>query len=190
MAHNLRPFRQYSENDVINLFAFSGAQENAAAGIVATKGVAVKVAVGWNNQSGYNPVELLGDVGASYQNVVSQRYGVSPKIQIAASGDAVLGLTLMDVRELDENGEKLIFNPRKAAEMGVVVSGQAVPVLTKGLVTYSGATQGVAAGNIAFVSGTAGELAGAASLPAATTKVGKWLSANDSAGIALLKIEL
>ena len=96
----------------------------------------------------------------------------------------------MDVRELDENGEKLIFNPRKAAEMGVVLSGQAVPVLTKGLVTYSGATQGVAVGNFAFVSGTAGELAGAATLPGLTTKVGKWLSANDSAGIALLKIEL
>jgi len=189
MAHNLRPFRQYSENDVINLFAFSGAQENAAAGIVATKGVAVKVAVGWNNQSGANPVELLGDVGASYLNVVSQRYGVAPKIQLAASGDAVLGLTLMDVRELDENGEKLVFKPQKAAEMGVVISGQAVPVLTKGLVTYSGASN-VGVGYVAYVSGAAGELAGASALPTNATKVGKWLSNNDSAGIALLKIEL
>jgi hypothetical protein len=189
MAHNLRPFRQYNEMDVVNLFAYSGNAENGAAGIVATKGLAVKVAVGWTNDANSNPVELLGSVGASYNNVVSQRYGVKPKVTIAASGDAVLGLTLMDVRELDENGEKLVFNPRKAAEMGVVVSGQAVPILTKGLVTYSGAL-GAAVGNVAYVSGTAGEIAGAATLPTNATKIGKFLSNNDANGTALLKIEL
>ena len=189
MAHNLKPFRQYSENDVVNLFAYSGTAENGAAGIVATKGLAVKVAVGWTNDANSNPVELLGSVGASYNNVVSQRYGVKPKVVIAGSGDAVLGVTLMDVRELDENGEKLVFNPRKAAEMGVVLSGQAVPILTKGLVTYSGGSN-VAVGYVAFVSGTAGDLAGAAELPGRTTKIGKWLSNNDANGTALLKIEL
>ena len=189
MAHNLRPFRQYNETDVVNLFAYSGTAENGAAGIVATKGLAVKATVGWTNDANSNPVELLGSVGASYNNVVSQRYGVKPKIGIAASGDSILGLTLMDVRELDENGEKLVFNPRKAAEMGVVVSGQAVPVLTKGLVTYSGASN-VAVGFVAFVSGTAGELAGAANLPTNATKVGKFLSNNDANNTALLKIEL
>ena len=189
MAHNLRPLRDYDEHDVVNLFAFSGAAESAS--VVATKGVAVKVAVGWSNEANSTPLEMLGSVGASYNNVVSQRYGVKPKIVIAGSGDAVLGLTLMDVRELDENGEKLVFNPRKAAEMGVVISGQAVPVLTKGLVTYSGATN-VGAGWTAYVSGTAGELAGVAgtSAPAGCTKVGKWLSANDANNIALLKLEL
>lgn len=184
MAHNLRPFRQYSESDVVNLFSFSGDST------LVYKGLAVKVeGNGWTNEPNSSPVEALGSVGASYTNVVSQRYGVAAKVSLAASGDAVLGLTLMDVRELDENGEKLVFNPRKAAEMGVVISGQAVPVLTKGLVLYSGASN-VAAGSVAYVSGTAGELAGAATLPALATKVGKWLSKNDASGIALLKIEL
>ena len=184
MAHNLRPFRQYSESDVVNLFAFSGDST------LVVKGLAVKVTGdGWTNEANSSPVEALGSVGASYTNVVSQRYGVKARVAVAASGDAILGLTLMDVRELDENGEKLVFNPRKAAEMGVVISGQAVPILTKGLVLYSGAAN-VAAGSAAYVSGAAGELAGAATLPTNATQVGKWLSKNDSNGIALLKIEL
>jgi hypothetical protein len=184
MAHNLRPFRQYDENDVVNLFAFSGDSTHVV------KGLAVQVVgEGWTNEANSSPVETLGSVGASYTNVVSQRYGAKAKVAVAASGDAILGLTLMDVRELDENGEKLVFNPRKAAEMGVVISGQVVPIVTKGLVQYSGAAN-VAAGSVAYVSGAAGELAGAVSLPADATKVGKWLSKNDTNGIALLKIEL
>ena len=184
MAHNLRPFRQYSEHDVVNLFSYSGDST------LVTKGLAVKVVGdGWTNDANTSPVELLGSVGASYTNVISQRYGVKAKVGLAASGDAILGLTLMDVRENDENGEKLVYNPRKAAEMGVVISGQAVPVLTKGIVSYSGASN-VNAGSVAFVSGAAGELAGATSLPAGATKVGKWLSKNDANGVALLKIEL
>lgn len=184
MAHNLRPFRQYSESDVVGLFSFSGDST------LVTKGLAVKVVGdGWTNEANSSPVEALGSVGASYTNVVSQRYGVAAKVGLAASGDAILGITLMDVRETDENGEKLVYNPRKAAEMGVVISGQAVPVLTKGLVLYSGAAN-VTAGAVAYVSGAAGELAGLATLPALATKVGRWLSKNDTNGIALLKIEL
>ena len=48
----------------------------------------------------------------------------------------------MTVRELDENGERLIHNPRKAAEMGVVVKGQAVPILTRGVLHVTGLNGG------------------------------------------------
>jgi hypothetical protein len=71
--------------------------------------------------------------------------------------------------------------------MNVVVSGQAVPVLTKGIVLYSGTA--ATAGHVAYVGATAGELASAASLPAGAVKVGKWLG-NHSSNVALLKIEL
>lgn len=184
MAHDLRPFRQYDESDVVNLFAYNGDST------LVKKGLAVAVVgSGFTNEEGSSPIDFAGSVGASYANVVSQRYGVKAKVGLAASGDAILGLTLMDIRETDENGEKLVFNPRKAAEMGVVVSGQAVPVLTRGVVSYSGASN-VAAGFYAFVSGSNGELAGAAAVPSTATKVGKWLSRNDTKNIALLKIEL
>jgi len=189
MAHNLRPFRQYNENDVVNFFTFSGAAESTS--VILTKGAVVKVqAPGFNplTASLSTPNEMLGSVGASYTNTVSERYGVAPKVSLATSGSSVLGLTLLDIRELDENGEKLVFNPRKAAEMNVVVSGQAVPVLTKGLVLYSGTN--ATAGHVAWVGATAGELNSSATLPAGgAVKVGTWLGTAVN-NVALLKIEL
>ena len=178
---NLKGFRQYSEHDVVNLFSYSGDST------LVYKGTAVKVVGGLDLGSDTGGIEDLGSIGNSYSNTVSQRFGVAAKVAPAGGSDAVLGLTLMDVRELDENGEKLIFNPRKAAEMNVVVSGQAVPVLTKGIVLYSGTA--ATAGHVAYVGATAGELASAASLPVGAVKVGKWLG-NHSNNVALLKIEL
>lgn len=190
MAYNLRPFRDYSEHDVVNLFAFSGAAESSS--VVLTKGAVVAVeGAGFQPYSTGTlgtPIESLGSVGASYNNVVSDRYGSTAKVRLATSGDAPLGLTLMDIRELDENGEKLIFNPRKAAEMNVVVSGQSVPVLTRGVVLYSGVN--ATAGHVAYLANNAnGNLTASASLPAGATKVGKFLGTAVN-GVAPLKIEL
>jgi hypothetical protein len=192
MAHILRPFRDYSEHDVLNLFAFSGAAESAS--VMATRGAAVKVSAegfttGPTSSSANQPTDLLGEVGANFPFSESPRFGVRPKVTIATSGD-VLGLTLMDVRELDENGEKLIFNPRKAAEMNVVISGQAVPVLTRGIVLYSGsAITNATAGQFAVVSGTIGDLANTSTLRTNEVAVGKFLG-NAVNGTALIKIML
>jgi hypothetical protein len=185
MPHNLRPFRSYDENDVLNVFTFSGACESPS--IVLTKGAFVKVvAPGFQPVAGNtlgNPIESLGAVGASYNNVVSDRYGALPKVTAATSGTAVLGITLIDIRELDENGEKLVFNPRKAAEMGVVV-----PVLTRGVVLYSGVT--ATAGQVAQIAFAGeGEIVASNSLLAGATKVGTFLGTSVN-GIAPLKIEL
>jgi hypothetical protein len=184
MAHNLKPFRDYDEHDVVNLFAYSGDST------LVVKGLVVKVmAPGFNpGITNVSPTSTNGNAGGDFGNIaVSLRYGVNSKVTVAASGDAALGLTLMDVRETDENGEKLLFSPRKAAEMGVVISGQAVPVLTKGLVMYSGTN--ATAGHVAYVGATDGELASAASLPTNAVKVGRWLGSAVQ-NVALLKIEL
>ena len=192
MAHNLRPFRDYSEHEVLNFFAYSGAAENSS--VIQTKGAAVKLSaegftVGPTSSSANQPIDLLGDVGATFPLSQSQRFGVRPKVTLATSGD-VLGLTLLDVRELDENGEKLIFNPRKAAEMNVVISGQAVPVLTRGTILYSGsAISNATAGQYAVVSGTAGELANTSTLRLNEVAVGKFLG-NAVSNTALIKIAL
>ena len=126
-------------------------------------------------------------------NVVSNRYVLTAKVQAANSGSAPLGITLMNTQELDENGEKLIFNPRKASEKGVVVSGQGVPVLTRGVIVYSGteidSTANVGAG--VFVSNlSAGELSTVDSTANGATpanKVGTLLSKPVN-GIALVKL--
>ena len=119
----LRPFRDYDEKDVINLFSL----EDTGHTLPIVKGTLVKLdgGAGWKADQ---ELEMLGSVGASFSNVTSQRYGVAANVGVTDVGDDALGIILHDVRETDENGEQLKFNPRKAAEMEAVISGQAVPV--------------------------------------------------------------
>jgi hypothetical protein len=94
--------------------------------------------------------------------------------------------------ERDENGEKLLYHPRKAAEMQAVISGQTMPILTKGVVLYKGQLTdvGVAAGVSVYNSSTGiGELS-IDNPNNAETKVGKTLGARDDQGYVLLKVEL
>lgn len=175
----LKPFRDYSEHDVINLFAFSGS-------LPATNGTFVVPADtnGWKNT---DEMSFLGGVGASYPNTVSERYGVTAKVAAAASGDTnVIGMLLYDVKETDENGELLIFNPRKAAEIGAVLSGQAVPIVTKGVFLYNGADGTGQAGAPAYVT-TDGVLS---AVNGGGSVVGKFLGAPDADGNILVKIDL
>lgn len=175
----IKPFRSYDEHDVVNLFAFDG---------TTNKGVLVKVSAGWSNtdaNGGITPV--ANPHAATYNGTVSQYHVLTPRVAEAASGDAALGLVLNDVRLTDDNGEYLIYKPARAAELSAVASGQAVPVLTKGLVLYKAAA--VSAGDKAFAIG-GGLISGAADVPAGATQVGKFLGATDSDGFALLKLEL
>ena len=51
---------------------------------------------------------MIESVGKSYDNTVSQRWGVDASVRAAVTGDAhPLGMLLYSVREEDENGEKL-----------------------------------------------------------------------------------
>jgi|TARA_R110000824_G_scaffold377990_1_gene569389 hypothetical protein len=130
----LRPFRDYSEHEVLNLFTFGDDAVSLGTTDVVYAGSVVKVkSPGWNN--GQETVDMIGDVGASYNNTVSQRWGVTAEVEYTdgAGDEASLGITLYDVREYDENGEALKFNPRKQDELQAVLTGQAVPVATKGL---------------------------------------------------------
>ena len=194
MAHTLKPFRNYNEYDVVNLFAVQADQD--ANGVIASVGTVVKVAgngfqpiVAANGGTGFLgavPVDLAGGAGSTYVNAVSDRFAVAAKVTAAASGSLALGITLMGTQEYDENGEKLLFNPRKAAEKGVVVSGQAVPVLTRGIVTYSGSliSNNASAGDGVYLSPTAGELSTTAGNQ---TRVGTLLGApvNNTAVVRL-----
>lgn len=177
----IKPLKQYNESDVLNIFAYDGAS--------ASKGLLVKVnGNGWVSTD--EPVDMNGPAGASYANTVSARFGTKARITAAASGDQALGILLMDVKETDENGEKLLYKPGKAAEMGVVVSGQTVPVLSRGVILYSGAT-------LAAESPTAGAVLygadnGEITSVSGGTKVaiGQALGVKDSNNYVLIKLEL
>jgi len=127
MASTLLPFRQVHENDVVNLFAVDTS--------TATRGLIVQM----DTSNGWKLGDDLGttSINNSYNNTVSDRYNVKARVKACVSGVAnatPFGMLMYDVAETDENGEKLIYHPRKAHEMQVSVSGQAVPVLTKGVV--------------------------------------------------------
>ena len=182
---DLRPFRDYDEHNVINLFAYSGS-------LPVKKGTIVKIVPASEGHEGWkatDELQLLGDVGASYTNTVSERYGVAAKVTDAVNTDEdnAIGMLLYDVKETDENGEKLIFNPRKAAELQVALSGQAVPVVTKGIFLYKGIDGTPAAGGNAYI-GANGILSATAG--SATARVGQFLGAKDADSNVLVKLEI
>jgi hypothetical protein len=125
MGKRLLPFRQYNEHDVINMFALDdsvlSATENITGFHSGDAGVFVKVSAG---NLDLDPVTYGTD---SYLG----------KTDYPSAGDVALGITLWETAKYDENGEKLLYYPQKAAENQVLLPGQAVPVATRGVFTVS-----------------------------------------------------
>lgn len=186
---DLRPFRQYDEHDVINLFTSN--LTTGTAGVLMTPGKLVKLHTDWLSSN--NPADIAGDIGFAGDasltgKVLSTTWSLTAKVQLAGATDTPLGITLVGMRDEDENGEKLIYNPRKAAEMGVVVPGESIPIMTRGLllVSSSHATWVPSGGGLVYC-GAAGELTTSAS---GNVVVGTALGAKDADGFALVKIDL
>ena len=138
MALRLLPFRQYDEQDVINLFALTNADvlDSTTGDGKGSNGVFVKVADGNFDQEliSYGSNSYLGKT--DYPFVSDNMYPtVQLEVTAANSGDAPLGLTLNQTAKTDENGEKLIYNTTKKEELQAVLPGQTVPVATKGIFT-------------------------------------------------------
>lgn len=172
---SIKPFRDHSPHEVINLFGVNGTD--------VSKGTLVKIATGWTTTDNL----ITDNIGRSYANTVSSRYGVTARvIATAATGDTCIGMTLVDVKETDENGEPLRYHPDKLAAMGAVLSGQALPILTRGLVLYSGTHTAPSAGSVAYVSG----LGTITTVYNGNQTVGRFLGANDANGFALLKFSV
>lgn len=172
----IKPFRDHSPHEVLNLFGVNGTD--------VSKGTLVKIATGWTTTDNL----ITDNIGYAYPNTVSSRYGVTARVTpTTATGDFCIGMLLHDVKETDENGEALKFNPRKLAEMQAVLSGQACPVLTRGLVIYSGVVHTApSAGAAAYTSGN-GTIT---TIYNGNQRVGTFLGAPDARGFALLKLAI
>lgn len=181
----LRPYNDHSEHEVINLFTVTGDLPRGTFVVPASSGV---------NLLDANTVGQL----SPFENTVSAVFTVPWSAAAAPSGasaGSIIGTTLKDFRTFDENGERLVLRPRKAAEMDVVITGQAVPILTRGIVLYSGIV-----GSPQFGSGAAVADAGDGSLKTVAYNtvsgsknpavVGKFLGPVNAYGHALVKIEL
>jgi hypothetical protein len=187
----LRPLRDYNEKDVINLYTFSG-QANVTT--IVNKGTLVKiVGDGWRSDT--EPTEMLGSYGDfSINNVQAQRYGTPAKVTYcgATASDYPIGFTLFDVRELDENAIPLKYNPRKAAELEVCISGQTVPIVTKGTFLYSGLTGAFSAGAPIYAAANGTITAFPAFLTGvnANPVVGKTLGVSGADSFTLIRLSL
>jgi len=142
MANRLLPFRQYDDNDVVNMYALvdEAINDNVTGVGTGDAGVFVKVSAG---NFDLDPVSYSSDsyLGKTdYPYVGANQYPkVNLKVTPAASGDLTncLGLTLRQTAKYDENGEKLLYYRQKAEELMCVLPGQAVPVATRGIFTLS-----------------------------------------------------
>lgn len=161
MALRLLPFRQYDEQDVVNLFALQNADvlESTTGDGNGSNGVFVKVTDGNFDQDviTYGSNDYLGKT--DYPFVGGDMYPTNPlEVAVAASGEIPLGLTLNQTAKTDENGEKLLYNATKKEELQAVLPGQTVPVATKGIFTLS--ANAVADGAGTFSIGGGFEVAG------------------------------
>jgi hypothetical protein len=131
----LLPFRQYSEQEVINFYSLDEATGEA--------GSLVRVS---SANLDLDPIQYTtrGDANA-YANTLGHASSLYPTVaykvtKVIGTGDFItgaLGIMLRDVRTVDENGQNLLFYPEKKAELQCVVSGEAVPVAAKGVFTFS-----------------------------------------------------
>ena len=136
MAIRILPFRQYDENDVINLFSMDACNSDPSQ-TVADAGMLVSVSA---RDMDKDPVELAADGSnylgkTNYPHVARNYYPSVPLKVTATDGDVPLGITLAQTLSHDENGENLLRYPQKKTELYAVTSGEAVPVATKGVFT-------------------------------------------------------
>lgn len=141
MALRILPFRQYSEHNVVNLYALDSTA--TLPGDLATNGdgdagLLVSIQTGdFDKGIEYTSDTYLGKT--DYPHIGANGY---PKVTGMTfkpwqTGTSALGITLRQTATHDENGEKLLYYRQKAIEHQAVLPGEVVPVLTAGLVTLA-----------------------------------------------------
>jgi len=169
MSTRLLPFRDYSEHNVIGIFANTNVDDNPDTNGNGSAGVFVKVISGDLNRDviEYGTAAYLGKT--NYPFVGAAQYPEVPlRVGAATTGVHCLGVTLKQTLAYDENAEKLIYHTVKRDELNALVSGQAGPVLSRGLVTLAAtaydddANNTFTIGNAMVISATAGKVTGVA----------------------------
>lgn len=123
----LLPYRSYDERDVLNRFSTVEATLEA--------GTLVSI-------SSFDPTKEEAVIETDTVNMGSASYVVNPhyvnayyKVQTATSGVmkyAINGMTLKDVKSVDELNRNLFYNPQKRTELDCAFSGESIPIVTRG----------------------------------------------------------
>ena len=155
MALRLLPFRQYDEQDVVNLYALESslALASTTGDGAGSNGVFVSVSTGNFNADTvtYGSSDYLGKTDYPFVGADMYPSNDALTIKAAANGTLPLGLTLNQTAKADENGEKLLYNTTKKEELQAVLPGQTVPIATKGIFTLG--VNAINAGGTALVVG-------------------------------------
>jgi hypothetical protein len=124
---------------------------------------------------------------ASYSHVTNLYPYATSQVKIATGKSfkaQVLGVMLYDVKEVDENGMKLLFDPVKRDELQCVVSGQAVPIARRGVFDVSsGLIDGSMSVGQAVVIASDGKYSGVS--PASLSPTGLFPSASHVIGTVI-----
>lgn len=141
MSIRILPFRQYSDNDVVNLYKLDTNSALDATTDVGSGDAGVFVSITNGNFNAdpvtYQTNSYLGDSSYPFLGTTEMYPEVNLTVNAATSGQRPLGITLMQTAKNDENGEKLLYNPTKQVESQACLPGQAVPIATHGVFTIS-----------------------------------------------------
>lgn len=178
---NIKPFRHLSQFEIVNMFAHVSGEVNAGTFVVATVADPDSVAQSYGS---------FTNMAGTPSYAQSFRASVPWKVRTATSGELPLGMTLNDIREFDPvTGGRLALDYNKVQAMDIIVSGNSVPIATRGVVEING------------FSGAPGPHSGAVIHPTVPgqllvtdgtdeNQVGKFLTSSGADGYALFKIEL
>jgi hypothetical protein len=123
------------------MFASDTVDANPSTNGNGSAGVFVKVSAGNLDLDPiqYTAADITNTLGKTdYPFLGAVQYPAVPlQFTAATAGVPVLGLTLNQTLATDENGERLLYNPVKRAELQAVLTGQAVPVATRGIFTLA-----------------------------------------------------
>ena len=192
MAIRLLPFRQYNEHDVVNLFRLNdtdlAACETAASPTTNGKwdnGVIVKIASADFTKEPVEYETYAYQGKTDYPHIGRNQYPKAvPTYECAGAGDAkAFGVTLRQTLTHDENGEKMLYYPQKALELNAVLPGQAVPILTRGIITVSAAGLGTIAGGAAPGDKLYSDAEGKFTTTGTVNPVGKLIGLGDRADV-------
>lgn len=124
----LLPYRNYDEKDVIAEYSLDANSGEAGTFVKVLRADLTADPVEYSESTPW--AGGLGNATSLYPTVTLKVTATT------GTGDAgsVLGMMLRDVRSVDENGESLHYYARKKEELQCVVTGEAVPILTRGVV--------------------------------------------------------
>lgn len=152
MATRIEPYRDYSEHEVINMYSLqlsdtedlsvfkAGGTGKFDAGVVVGLGDGTVLPGDLPGFAASNSSlrSYLGSSPSTGHVGVNAMPFVEMTVVPAAQGTTpAIGIMLKQTLAFDENGENLLRYPLKKDELQAVTPGQAVPILTRGLVMLS-----------------------------------------------------